>query len=76
MGQYKGILEENEWVKRLTELVHGNNNVDAADIRTIGLLVNRGVSAWLKQRSEKSPTIALLGFDAQKFIDGLEKWQI
>ena len=75
MGQYKGILEESEWVKRLTALVHGNNNVDAADIRTIGLLVNQGISAWLRQHGEKSNTIGLLAIDAQAFLIGLEKWQ-
>jgi myosin heavy subunit len=76
MGQYKGILTESEWLKKLLPLVHGEEgNVDAADIRTIALLVNRGVAAWLGQQGTKSPTIELLALEAQKFLTGLEKWK-
>jgi len=75
MGQYKGILAESEWVKKLMALVHGGDNIDAADIRTIALLVNRTISAWLRQHGETSATIGLLAIDAQPFLIGLEKWQ-
>lgn len=76
MGQYKGILAESEWVKKLMPLVHGGeDNISAADIRTIALLVNRGITDWLRQHGEKSNTIGLLAIDAQTFLIGLEKWQ-
>jgi predicted nuclease with TOPRIM domain len=75
MGQYKGILAESEWVKKLMALVHGGDNIDAADIRTIALLVNRTISAWLRQHGETSATIGLLAIYAQTFLIGLEKWQ-
>ncbi|MDO9333381.1 MAG: hypothetical protein Q7T57_02525 [Dehalococcoidales bacterium] len=75
MGEYKSILAEAEWVNKLTSLVHGKGSVDAADIRTIGLLVNRNISAWLRQHGEQSATIGMLAIDAQTFLIGLEKWQ-
>jgi len=75
IGQYEGVLKESEWVKRLTALVHGENNVDASDVRAIALLVNRSITAWLGQHEVKSPTIGLLAIDARKFLKELEQWQ-
>lgn len=75
IGQYEGVLKESEWVKRLTALVHGENNVDASDVRAIALLVNRSITAWLGQHEAKSPTIGLLALDAGKFLKELEQWQ-
>ena len=75
MGEYKSILAEAEWVKKLISLVHGEDTVKPADIRIVGLLVNRTISAWLRQHGEKSSTIELLALDANKFLNGLEKWQ-
>ena len=75
IGQYEGVLKESEWVKRLTALVHGENNVDASDVRAIALLVNRSITAWLGQHEVKSPTIGLLAIDACKFLKELEQWQ-
>jgi predicted nucleic acid-binding Zn-ribbon protein len=76
IGQYEGVLKESEWVKRLTALVHGENNLDASDVRAIALLVNRGITAWLGQHEAKSPTIGLLALNAGKFLKELEQWQL
>jgi hypothetical protein len=76
MGHYKGILAESEWLKKLMPLVNGSeDNIGASDIRTIALLVNQGITAWLKQHGEKSNTVGLLAIDAQTFLTELEKWQ-
>ena len=75
IGQYEGVLKESEWVKRLTALMQGKNNVDASGVRAIALLVNRGITAWLGQHEAKSPTIGLLALNAGKFLKELEQWQ-
>ena len=75
IGQYEGVLQESEWVKKLTALVHDENNIDASDVRAIALLVNRGIIAWLGQQETKSPTIGVLAIDAGKFLKELEQWQ-
>lgn len=75
IGQYEGILKESEWLKKLTTLLHGGNDVDATDVRIIALLVNRGITAWLGQHGTKSPSIGLMALNADKFLREVEQWQ-
>ncbi len=75
IGQYEGILAESKWVKTLTILVHGGDNLEATEVRTIALLVNRSITAWLGQRSAKAHTIELLALTAREYVMKLEEWE-
>lgn len=75
IGQYEGILKESEWVKRLMTLLHGGDNLDATDVRTIALLVNSRITAWLGQHGAKSPTIELLALTSDEYVRKLAQWE-
>ena len=75
IGQYQGILNESQWVTRLMALMHGEDGIDDTDVRTITLLVNGGISAWLEQHQAKSTAIGMLAISAGKFLKDVEQWQ-
>ena len=76
IGQYEGILKEGEWVKKLTELIHGGDSINAKDVKTIALLVNQNISVWLEQHNMNSPDTGLLAINTKKFLEEFVKWPV
>ncbi|AKG53541.1 hypothetical protein DGWBC_0878 [Dehalogenimonas sp. WBC-2] len=75
IGQYQAVLKESQWVKQLTALLYGGDGIDGSVVRTIALMVNRGLNAWFGQNETKSTAIGSLAMHAAKFLKEVEQWQ-
>jgi predicted nucleic acid-binding Zn-ribbon protein len=75
VGKLKNIVAEAEWVQKLVMLQQGKD-INAADTRTIALLVNHGINAWLNQHGAQSTAIKELALTSGDYIRRLEEWDV
>ena len=76
VGRYQEILEGNAWLKELLSLVRGEQGIEAKQVRTIALLLARGVSGWLKSQDKYSTVFISLSRSTDNFIRELEQWKL
>jgi len=76
VGRYEEILENNVWLKELFALVKGEPSIEAKQVRTIALLVARGVSSWLRVQDKYSTIFTSLSRVTNKLIEDFEQWKV
>ncbi len=76
VGRYQEILEGNAWLKELLSLVRGEQGIEAKQVRTIALLLARGVSGWLKLQDKYSTVFLSLSTTTNNLITELERWNV
>ena len=76
VGRYQGILQVNEWLNELLALVRGEENVEGKRVRTIALLVVRGIAIWLKRQDTYSLPFTSLSLTIERLISELEQWEV
>ena len=74
IGQYEGMLKSCEWLDDLLALVLGKEDIAAARVRVIVLLVVRGLHAWVKGQGFSSD--AILRRATELLIGALEQWKV
>jgi len=75
VGQYKEMIQSNQWLSDLLPLVRGEESVEGKRVRAIILSVLRGVAAWLKQNQASDLGFSTLSFAVGNLIGELEKWK-
>ncbi len=75
VGQYKEILQSNQWLTNLLALVGGEETIEGKQVRVITLSVLRGVAAWLKHDEANNLRFPTLSFAVRNLIGELEKWK-
>lgn len=75
VGQYKEMLQSNQWLSDLLALVRGEESVEGKRVRAITLLVLRGALAWLKQNQGSDLRFSTLSYAVGNLIGELEKWK-
>jgi len=75
VGKLEAMVAEKEWIKKFVTLVLDGDNMNAADIRTVALLANQRINAWLGQHSAKSTSIQALALTSREYVRKLEEWE-
>ncbi len=75
VGQYKEMLQSNQWLSDLLALVRGEESIEGKGVRAIILLVLRGVAAWLKQNQADDLRFSTLAITVGNLIGELERWK-
>jgi len=75
VGQYKEMLQSNQWLSDLLALVRGEESVEGKRVRAIILSVLRGALAWLKHNEASNLRFSTLSFAVGNLIGELEKWK-
>jgi len=75
LGHFEATIEANEWLRSLLILVKGDGDIDASQVRAIGLSVLRGVQRWLEQKQKDIQLPYLLRTQIDAAIQGLEQWK-
>ncbi len=75
IGRYETIVEINDWLRQLTALVNGDSNVNGEQVRTIGLLILRAISAWLNRQPDKFGMLSQLKARVATTIEAMEQWK-
>ncbi|MBI4215916.1 MAG: hypothetical protein HY687_00765 [Chloroflexi bacterium] len=77
VGHIEADIEANPWFRSLLALAKGDAGVSADEARLVGLVVLRGLLAWLERNRDKVPTTsASLGECARIIIRELERWNL
>jgi predicted nucleic acid-binding Zn-ribbon protein len=76
LGRNEGILQVNEWLNELLALVTGEESVADKRVRAMGLLVLRGMAAWLKHYETYNGRLSTILFTANSLIKELEQWRV
>ena len=74
LGHYEAAVQANQWLRQLLELVKGDNSITSGQVRAIGLVVLRGMSAWLNRHSNDTGPSPLLVDKIKATIEVLERW--
>jgi len=75
VGQYKEMLQSNQWLSDLLALVRGEEGIEGKRVRPITLLVLRGALAWLRQNQASDLRFSTLSYAVANLIGELEKWK-
>jgi DNA repair exonuclease SbcCD ATPase subunit len=75
VGQYKEMLQSNQWLSDLLALVRGEEGIEGKRVRPIILLVLRGALAWLRQNQASDLRFSTLSYAVANLIGELEKWK-
>ena len=74
LGHFEAAVQANQWLRELLELVRGDNSITSGQVRAIGLVVLRGISAWLNRHSNDTEPSPLLVDKIGATIEALERW--
>ena len=75
IGRYHAIIEVNDWLRQLTALLRDGSGVNGKEVRTVGLMLLRGISAWLNQQPDKMGMPSQLKAKIAATIEALEQWR-
>ena len=76
IGRCEGILQLNQWLNELVALARGEENIEDKRVRTIALLILRGVAAWLKRHEPNNVRLSTILFATNSMIRELEQWKV
>lgn len=76
IGEYRGVLDESDWVQKLLALVRGENAVTPGDVRAVALLTVGGISAWMGQHGKGSLDVQIMSASGDKLLGQLRQWQV
>jgi len=76
VGRCQGVLQVNEWLKDLTALVHGEEDIEGRRVRIIVLPVVRSLSIWLRHRHSSYLSSQSVMLAAESLVRCLESWEI
>ena len=77
VGQYREMLQSNQWLSDLLDLVRGEETVEGKQVRVITLSVLRGALAWLKHKEpHNNLQFSTLSFTVGNLIGELERWKV
>jgi hypothetical protein len=75
VGQYKEMLQSDQWLSDLLALVRGGEGIEGKQVRLIILLVLRGALAWLRPNQASDLRFSTLSYAVANLIGELEKWK-
>jgi len=76
VGQYREMLQSNQWLSDLLDLARGEEAIEGKQVRVIMLSVLRGALAWLKHNEANNFQFSTLLFAVRNLIGELEKWKV
>lgn len=76
LGHFEAVVQSNQWLRELLALVKGDDNVSSGQVRVIGLIVLRGMSAWLNQHPSDVGSSQLLRAKISAAVEELERWKV
>jgi predicted nucleic acid-binding Zn-ribbon protein len=76
LGRYEGMIQVNEWLNDLLALIKGEESVADKRVRAMGLLVLRGMAAWLKHHEAYDGRLFPISITASSLIKELEQWRV
>jgi len=76
LGHFEAVVQSNQWLRELLALVKGDDNVSSGQVRVIGLIVLRGMSAWLNQHPSDVGSSQLLRAKISTAVEELERWKV
>ena len=74
IGGLENQVRGNRWVHGLMSLVRGEKEVNANQVRVVGLAVLRPIYGWIGSNPEASPP-TLLSLQLKNVIEHLEEWR-
>ncbi len=74
MGRNEEMLEANRWLKTLLDLANGGAAIEAADVRSLGILLLRGLSGWAGTNAGVLMSSPLLKVTVDNAVGELERW--
>jgi hypothetical protein len=75
IGRFDAAVEANEWIKKLFSLARGDD-VNASDVRVIGLMLLRAMSSWLDRNYGSDISTCLLKGTIDRAVSELERWKV
>jgi predicted nucleic acid-binding Zn-ribbon protein len=75
IGWFDAAVEANEWIKKLFSLARGDD-VNASDVRVIGLMLLRAMSSWLDRNYGSDTSTYLLKGTIGSAVSQLERWKV
>ena len=76
LGRFETIIVANEWLQSLLALVKGDSDINASQVRVIGLSVLRGVWSWLEQNQKDTQLPYWLRTRVGAVITELVQWKV
>ena len=76
LGQFNEMIESNKWLKGLQALVKGDEEVEPAQVRVIGITVMRSMLTWLDHHAQDSGVPYVLRPSITSLIGELERWKL
>jgi DNA repair exonuclease SbcCD ATPase subunit len=76
IGRFEATVEANEWINKLFSLAKGDDCVSAGDVRVIGLMLLKAVSAWLDRNYGSDMSTYLLKGTIGSAVSELERWKV
>ena len=76
LGHFEAVVQSNKWLQELLALIKGDDNVSSGQVRVIGLVVLRSMSAWLNQHSGDIGSSQLLRAKISAAVEELERWKV
>lgn len=76
LGEYRGMLEVNEWLNELLALIRGEEDIEGKRVRAIALSVVRSIAVWLRHHEAFDFTMTNLAFTAENLVKEFEQWKV
>ena len=75
IGRFEEILQANEWLNELSALIKGKESVAGKRVRTIALLVIRGIADWLRNHKAENQIVSPLLSATENLVREMEQWK-
>ena len=72
MARLDALIQSREWLKTLLTLVEGSAELEPTQVKTLGLIVLRGLHAWMKGKPDLRPPLVV--YELESLIPRLEAW--
>ena len=76
LGRFEDMIEANEWLQSLVALVRGDGDINASQVRVIGLSVLRGMQSWLERNKNEVQLPYWLTTRVDSVIQEFEQWRV
>jgi hypothetical protein len=73
-GQFQAMRKTNEWLEGLLSLVEGGDQITVCQVRVIGLMLLKGISAWLDRNRRNDVSLHNLRPSINNAVLELERW--
>lgn len=74
-GQMEAMVKRNAWIEDILSLLRGEDNPTLSQVRVVGLILLKSITAWLERRYASDMSLYSLRTMIANLITELERWK-